>query len=408
MAAYTITSISRVTNDDLNTDIRVGFGDANAPGGGMRMTVRDDHIYSAADPVHPAAFMYAANHIPLVVSGSHLFPAGVAAYRVRGTGPNNFTITTQPFNVTGVAGTAVNFGASVFSNAGGAPGSPFKVVGNWTWSILNGTTGAVIATSAATPLELYFFFGDHCLPYIYSQTHFLELIRLSIPTYDIVAGQAWAAIELTIIWNAVVNLWNHGGAALCYDSRFRKGGVAEHLRRNNFNLGSIMTRSVATCNCFDLAALAKLTLLSLGRNTNGEPMIAGTALQVDRPWGYIFPGPLFGWANTAAHNCNSPFWQERLGGPGHDTQPLMAQNDANRTAFDCHCYAVYDDHTNVKRVIDICHATLTGPPAAAPGPFNLAGGLVDVPNFRAAGIDVGAIPFGAPVVSEQVVNWVDL
>ncbi|KAK0718566.1 hypothetical protein B0T26DRAFT_752477 [Lasiosphaeria miniovina] len=413
MAAVQITGITRVNGDANNYDIRQGFGAAET------FTVRnDDAIFNTADAVpappteaaRPAAFLFAAANIPLTVNGTYGFPVGLAAYRLRGDGPGGFQITSQNFNATGVAGgAAVPFTATVFSHAGPQPASPFKVAGDWTWTILPAAGGGGIATSAGTRLEVYFMLGDHDVPFPFAATQILELIRLSFPTYGTIAGQPWANIEGPLIWEITQRLWLLGRPGLFYDSTFATGGAAQHLLGTNFNLETMVsTVGVRTCNCYDLASLVKLALGSLGKkpdpaNNGAEiPVISNVRIVADEPWGYIPSGPLFGWSGSLAHQCNNPFWINR-GGPGVHAAPQVPQMDPQRTAFRAHCYTTFTDHAGVVRPIDVCHAVIN--PA---GGLNLTGGAVDVPTYQGGSIQAGPVAYGPPVPQNVVVNWVQL
>lgn len=278
MAQLVIASITRIKNDDANFDVRQGFG------GNEQHTVRpNDVIFDSAELVpapategsHPTAFRFIANHIPLSVTGTYGFPVGPGTYRLRGNGPGNFQIFSESFNVTGnPGGAAVGFTATLFSNQNLNPGSPFKVAGDWTWTLLPVGNINGVANSGATRLELYFLFGSHALPYVWTD-HFLELIRLSFPDYVTVAGVTWDNLEDRIISDIATRLWKLGGPGLRYDSRSDVGGTAQCLLGSNFDLGNMILQTVNFCNCYDLASLVKLALNSLGNkpdpnNANGE------------------------------------------------------------------------------------------------------------------------------------------
>ncbi|KAL2024323.1 hypothetical protein VTK56DRAFT_8805 [Thermocarpiscus australiensis] len=394
MSRLDIRQITRISPDPRNLEIREGYG---IP---ARFTVPfpQNHIFSAADPDHPTAFLYDPARVPLLVRGAYVFAAGRASYRLRGTGPGNFQITSQAFDVTGTgAGPAVEFTAGPFSHQGGAPGSPFKLQGDWTWSILRAADDGVVTTSVATPLEIYFMFGNPALPGLWPGIYLLDLIRLAFPDYQTVAGQPWANVEGIVIRDAVRRLWGLGGEQMHYDSRYRDGGSTQHLLGTEFNVGTFMTRARNTCNCHDLAALVKVTLGSLGTKPDPlhpgaeVPVVSGLELIGDQPWGYIPAGPLFGWQGSVAHDCNNPYWRARFGpfwdpraGVFYtDAQPNVERTDANRTRFATHCYVVFNDHAGARRVVDICHATLN--------PANqvvIADGALDVPNYRAQSIDI--------------------
>lgn len=100
------------------------------------------------------------------------------------------------------------------------------------------------------------------------------------------------------------------------------------------------------------------------------------------PWGYIPLGPLFGWENSQAHQCNNPYWASR-NGPGMNAQPAVPRTDPARTSFSNHCYVVFNDHAGLTRVIDICHAI-----SSPAGGILIQDGAHDVPNYRAQSIDI--------------------
>ena len=277
MAQLIIETITRVAGDERNLEITQGFGINWA------LTIQGvSHPFSRAGGKHAAAFRYVGNNIPLEVRGTYAFPAGPANYRLRGTGPQNFQITSQNLSVTGTStGDAVDFTFVGFSHQGGVPGSPFKVDGNWTWTILRATDDSPMAPTATTPLEIYFMFGNHNVPYLWNRRYILELISPLFPTYQDVANQPWANLEGNIIRNAVRQLWNHGGQRLFYDSTYVSGGATAHLTRFNFNLETIMTRTVNTCNCYDLAALVKVALGSFGLKP--DPLHPGNNIPVSGP-----------------------------------------------------------------------------------------------------------------------------
>ncbi|KAK3373100.1 hypothetical protein B0T24DRAFT_702497 [Lasiosphaeria ovina] len=392
MATFTVTDIFRVHGDANNYNIRQGFGPAHAN------TVVNDAIFDRTEPVpgpvdqgqHPVAFRFDANHIPLTVRGTCDFPVAAANYRLRCTGPGNFQITSQSFN-SGPGGANVVFTATVFSNGALNPLSPFKVAGNWQWTMLRAADNSTLAIAPTTRLEIYFLLGPHSHPGIFATTFFLELLRLSAPDYVTLAGLAAGALEARIIHDIATRLWNTGvnGTPLYYDCRRGYGGASQHiLNGTEFNLETVITKPPhrCTCNCYDLACLVKLTVDSLGQRPGGGAFVAGVAVTYDRPFGYVPPGPLFGWQNSPAHiNCNNPFWQN-AGVGGADDPWNMAKDDARRQPFLSHCYTVFTNTAGQQRVIDICHGNLNPVTNAV----TLSDGVSDVQGYRATALDTPA------------------
>jgi hypothetical protein len=80
-----------------------------------------------------------------------------------------------------------------------------------------------------------------------------------------------------------------------------------------------------------------------------------------RIFGYIAPGPLFGWPEF--NNVNNPFWK---GVPGaqpdqsQDVQYFTKQMDPERQHFDNHTWIEYRPQNGREKVLDITHGFQAG------------------------------------------------
>jgi len=96
----------------------------------------------------------------------------------------------------------------------------------------------------------------------------------------------------------------------------------------------------------------------------GQSYLTSSLLQVIKaqwvfrqPYGYVPPGPLFGWNDVIHNNCNSPFWK---GVPPMLDRPWNYANnlDAGRIAFWNHAWTEFDYANGSTRVLDVCHGLL--------------------------------------------------
>ncbi|KAK0717973.1 hypothetical protein B0T26DRAFT_751960 [Lasiosphaeria miniovina] len=323
--ALSILKIGRIPGHDNNYKIGKDFKDR------MTQTVVGNliHDHNSANQVNPCAFLYEGKDIPLVVTFKYAFkksdPPKKETYRLKGTqaGSGGFEIISAPFYVENPTDAAISAVATTFEdfhNTEKAPGSPFRAEGIFKWTLLHNDdkhTPVEHAGTATTSLDFFFMFGPHKVLYDDDHEYHLELIRLVYPEYASVAGKKWSEVEADIIKAAVVNLWKFGAnkgsdKALYYDSRGGGlGGIPHHLLGSSLKLSTFFLREKEMVNCFDLAAVLRSMLDSLGRKSEGNvlrPIIKDVTMQSDTPWGYIYSGPLYGWENTIAHNCNSPFW----------------------------------------------------------------------------------------------------
>ncbi|KAK3369522.1 hypothetical protein B0T24DRAFT_668959 [Lasiosphaeria ovina] len=384
MANFTITNITRTNGHVNNYNVIEGFGVAAAH------TVLNDAIFDVAEAVpatategrHPAAFRYDPNDIPLVVTGSRgAHSAG--QYRLRGTGPGNFQIISQPFALApGPGPGAGGFTADDFTSVLN-PLGPFRLAGDWQWVMVRAADSSNFANGPATRLEIYFLFGPHTIPTFAGINFPLSLLRLAFPEYATLAGLNAAALQARIITDITNRLWATGmdpGAPMWYDCREAHGGQNVHAIGLDFNLETIITRPIGqtTCNCYDLACWVKLTIDCLGEGPGtGAPYVAGVTVTYEEPWGCVPAGPLFGWENIpAAANCNNPFWQD-VNGLGR-FQPNVAPNDLDRTIFSTHCFTVFTNTAGQQRVVDICHGLFH----LGVGPVILAHGDMDLATYR--------------------------
>ncbi|KAK3366270.1 hypothetical protein B0T24DRAFT_711813 [Lasiosphaeria ovina] len=391
----------------------------------MQFTLRvedDDTIFRVTPALNnPAIFLYDAQDVPLKVSGTFNFPAGKSSYRLVGNCAT-FQITSKPFEITGT-GAAHAFTAMHFSDAGPTPHSPFKVEGDWHWTVMKdgipGTAASAISSPATTTLELYFSLGDDGTPFGIFGQFFYELISISFPDYHTVAGQTWAAVEGGIIARIVSTLWTRRlydlHNTMIYDCRFHGGGMAMHLHNATLNLAGIFSPGHLTVNCFDLAALTLVTLQSLGKRPGTTPgfqvpMIQGLKLVCDENWGYIPAGPLFGWDHfgAPARHCNNPFWIGRFISPTGDlvdAPPNVDRNDEHRTYFQRHCYCVFKPAAGgaggPEHALDICHGGLN-----TSNDTTLASGNQDIANYRLANRETGRLNFPAITTRAVDCNWV--
>ncbi|KAK0722450.1 hypothetical protein B0T26DRAFT_219225 [Lasiosphaeria miniovina] len=430
MSTLKITKITRVRGDLKNLEIREGW---NMP----RPTIDTDEVLyipgteATATLGKPAAFRFDRRDIPIEVTATYTlpFPAAPAAptpaaapkYRLVGTQwsltnrapiDNGFEIISGPFTPgapSGASGTTFTASKFVVGSTVRDPGAPFKVDSVFQWYIVRDDTAHTLlgaskgagGIKSQTYLELYFMFGPtHNLPYYYDSEFFLDLNRLAYLDFAKVAGKTWAEVEGDVLFNVVNKLWKLGDRGkpdmlpLFYDSRVGEGGRPHHLRGHTIVMSTFFTRSIKYVNCFDLAAVLKVALLSLGTKPQGTTgttfvnVISDVKMSVDTPWGYIKSGPLFGWERTQAHECNSPFWQ----GPG-GTLPKVADMDPRRTKFSCHCYVTFRNAQGKTCAVDACHGVLVG------GRVQLATGHLEIDDHRKANIDKGPEPVGTPVAT---------
>ncbi|KAK0712756.1 hypothetical protein B0T26DRAFT_873085 [Lasiosphaeria miniovina] len=407
MSFPVITRIRRV-NSEHDLDLRERFGRD------QRWTLPEDQtIWSGRrEKNYPAIFLWNKNDIPLTVTGEFAFPItqDKTNYRLRGS-LGSFSIYSSSISIKGT-GSALEFTATGFSHMGATIDSPFKVQGDWLWTVLDDARTTNISPNAGKiPLELYFSLGDDATAYGHPGVFFLELVRISFPPYESIAGKTWAALEEDIIFGVVKGLWNLGSGytsdrPLYYDSRWAKGGVSKHLRHGSLNLESIFLKRQRCVNCFDLAALAMVTLQSLGKrpgNPHPVNVVRGLRLTTDEPWGYIHMGPLFGWEGTMAHRCNNPFWQHRVQhmNINIDAQPTVAPLDPLRTYFNRHCYCLFRPaRATSEHVVDICHANID----ATTGGALLISGSETISEFRDKCIDRGYTNlFARPMITKPAV-----
>ncbi|KAK0709333.1 hypothetical protein B0T26DRAFT_805075 [Lasiosphaeria miniovina] len=290
-----------------------------------------------------------------------------------------------------------------------APDSPFRIQGKIMWYLVGEDSkplsDKIPDFGSAVSHEFYFVLGPtHNLPHIINEW-FRELNELVFPDFQKIAGKKWAEVEGFVLQNAVEKLYRLGSHDdLRYDSRRHEGGSPHHLKGKTVYLSTFFQKEKKLVNCFDLAAVLKLLLLSLGtRKTNSggyENVIHGLAMTIDQPWGYIPPGPLFGWLRTEAHYCNNPFWWDE--DPKKCLKPHVETFDPARTSFGKHCYVKFKNHLGKECAVDACHALAD---SKNPGKILLATGHQDIAQFREANTDVGPkrddLPAGPPKVSEN-------
>ncbi|KAK3376851.1 hypothetical protein B0T24DRAFT_592487 [Lasiosphaeria ovina] len=427
----TITQIARST-DVPHLDLLDGF----VPGRHGQTIGLDNIIHpptlkatsgSSAAPsrprptITPAVFSYSANNpiVPLKVTATYNFGAGapVAAhgkdaesttrYCLVGTqtsvisGGRNansqavtdgFEMMSDPFEAP--AGTGIStFTAERFhvTNDGPRrPGCPFKLHGILSWKLVlaDGSHGLVKESHNQLTVEFYFTFGSrHNLPYEYTNEFFLPLNRLAYPAYHEVKGRAWDALESSVVRGIVERLWRRGSRSepkpMYYDARIN-GGQPHIVEGKVVHLERFFERTTKMVNCFDLAAVLKLALLSLGTQAGNptENFIRDIRMVETTPWGYIRDGPCFGFEKGEAHNCNNPFWLDPTGS-GH-RPPKLPPLHPWRLPFSCHCYVLYKDTSGVERALDACHALSNGRDPANNNryrPVTLVDGRFTHPDF---------------------------
>ena len=159
---------------------------------------------------------------------------------------------------------------------------PFRVAGDWAWT-LRQTDGKLLATSAPTRLEIYFFLGKTGVPFS-QEGHLLELIRLTIPHYELVAGLSWPQAEAALLKNMIANLWTLGGSLLRYDSH-KEGGRMWFLEDGDcFVLEDMLypTGRRLWCNCADLANLVQVAAASVGGKPDPEDQDSEVMVSLER------------------------------------------------------------------------------------------------------------------------------
>ncbi|KAJ7229978.1 hypothetical protein GGX14DRAFT_553476 [Mycena pura] len=383
---FTVVEITRDPQHSAVAHIKDGYGLLN---GAMMMVLENEvPVFSNTDPVPavatqghiPTAFTIDTNDIiPITVHfRCQNFPNGTQRYYLVGSGPGigNLSIRSADFAIPGgVPGpNAAALEATQFTYPNPLPvNSPFRVTGDWTWTIHRTNDNALVATAGnPTRLELYFFLSDTTS----NGDHLLDFLRLAVPEYPVIANQQWSAVQQVVIGQIVVSLWGLGGlrnapgqqfiqCGRVYDNRRDAGGAAHHLTgaggQFEFNVQSFMevNQNMILVNCEDLAALVLVAFRALGQRVVGgvsQDVLPG-ALESRTMWGYIPDGPLWGWPQQST--CNSPFWKDVNFNDAYNS------HENNRTApdrshFHSHTYVVYRDLNNNEVVTDICHGLLQG------------------------------------------------
>lgn len=311
MSTLKITKATRVRGDIKNLEIREGW-DSPKP------TIDTDEVLyipgteTTANLGRPAAFLFDRRDIPIEATATYTppFPAAPAApaaapkYRLVGTqwsltdkAPinNGFEIISSPFTPgasSGTSGTAFTANKFVVGSTVRDPGAPFKADSVFQWYIARDDAAHTLLDASKeggirsqTHLELYFVFGPtHHLPYYYDNEFFLDLNRLAYLDFAKVAGKTWAEVEGDVLFNVVNKLWKLGDrgkpgtSPLFYDPRLGVGGMPHHLSGATIVLSSFFSRSKKYVKCFDLAAVLKVALLSLGTKPQGTGTGTGTTL----------------------------------------------------------------------------------------------------------------------------------
>ncbi|KAL9623680.1 MAG: hypothetical protein Q9160_002136 [Pyrenula sp. 1 TL-2023] len=274
-------------------------------------------IYEENGSARPTAFRIVHSRnmpnrvcVPLTFAGQLTSPAPQGRYYVTGTQvAGNFRLTSYPFELKeddkkddngdeteSAAKTTTtitsfetpngpelppisNFKEGLFYCDGLNVDCPFKVTGDWTWSLHRFDDNFEVAMSNGIALEIYFFLGPTAFPPPWPGTHVLELIRLTVPDYGVVAGLAWDQVESRVVKLIVSRLWDLGGMDLRYDI---ESGSPKYLKGNTFLLGAMLRREHNQCNCFDLAAFVYTAFKSLGRRGEGDDvsgyLVTGTRI----------------------------------------------------------------------------------------------------------------------------------
>ncbi len=154
---------------------------------------------------------------------------------------------------------------------------PFRVAGDWTWTIeAQGLPALSEQMAQATRLEFYIFLGS--IAPVFSGVHCLEMLRLAVPDYGDVVGQAGtqAQTELRHISFVARKLWNYSQiSGMFYDCTTARAHYISGRSMQSFDLGRFLAprgAAIRKLNCYDLAAFTDLAFKALG--TSG-PFPAG-------------------------------------------------------------------------------------------------------------------------------------
>ncbi|KAK6507991.1 hypothetical protein TWF481_006410 [Arthrobotrys musiformis] len=306
---------------------------------------------------------------------------------------------------------------------------PCKAIGSWMFRIkLNHPRGSGYNMRMVRPgdqldLEFYFVLGE--FP---SRSFCLDLMRIGYPPIERVAKtfnpdagsrtEAWSAYVLEQVWGyAGGNLKYPNWRWQVYEGSQKKelmGGASSYWRDEKilfgingegaFDLGRFLSRK-APANCFDLSIFTALLLEELG-TIRGNSYFINPRIVTFYPFGYVTPGPLFGWvatgeSNTDYNRCNSPFWR---GDPSYGVPDgkifypdAIKTSDPTRTCFSSHTWVEVESTLGGGdwRVIDATQGK-----SGADGAVVLLKGQNDRDTFLKAGLDAGPRqPNGGPMAT---------
>ena len=205
--------------------------------------------------------------------------------------------------------------------------SPFGYAGDVSWTVTVQHTGQVVNLSPSTRIEIHNinslaqyndFFNNTAVP--------VGLLRLAV----LPATSNYLSFITSLLMNTGYK----------YDNLYGGSGFGIGPSGGNFqlqawlnNLQSPLTR----CNSYDQAALVQVIVSFLFGLMNGAPSRAFTWCFL-KPYGFINQANMLGWGQ-----CNNPFF----GNSRYSSQPIVAVNDSNRSAFDNHAFIIDPDQDKI-------------------------------------------------------------
>ena len=139
-----------------------------------------------------------------------------------------------------------------------------------------------------------------------------------------------------------------------YDSKIGAPFFVEGHKGGGFQLSAWLGRSMQCCNCYDLAAIVQIACRLFGSSQGQEEFPSQWVY--GNKFGYIPPGPLFGWDYGYSRNCNNPFWWPN--------QPVnLPWYHTARNPFGNHAWIeIIGPGLQTGPVLDACHSVDTNNP----------------------------------------------
>ena len=207
-------------------------------------------------------------------------------------------------------------------------------------------------------LELYFHPGEPGSDDdIFDNGYAAELLRLYIPSYNDIYGHG-QNLGLAVSAYVVEQTWKYGGTCptwlghdqwMGYDSYSGAPFYVEGHKGGDFQLSAWLRRSKRFCNCYDLAAIVQIACRLFGSSQGQEAFVSQWVY--GKRFGYIRPGPLFGWDYAYSRNCNNPFWLP------HQHVVNLPWDDTARHPFGNHAWIeIIEPGQQTGPVLDACHS----------------------------------------------------